>query len=120
MMEVKTLVLGASLNPQRYSYKAVVSLTKKGHGVIAFGLREGFLGSVKILTELPQESIDTVTMYLNPKRQEEYYVYLQNLKPRRVIFNPGTENFELISLLEKEGVICEIACTLVLLSIGSY
>jgi len=88
---------------------------------MAFGLRAGNIRGVEVYNKLPQKiAVDTVTLYLNPGRQKEYYSYLVDLKPRRVIFNPSTENFELISILEKEGIITEIACTLVLLSIGSY
>jgi uncharacterized protein len=120
-MEEITLVFGASLKPERYSNKAIHALMDNNHQVIAFGLRAGNIGGLAVHNRLPQKiAIDTVTLYLNPGRQKEYYNYLVDLKPRRVIFNPGTENFELISILEKEGIITEIACTLVLLSIGNY
>ena len=120
-MEKITLVFGASLKPERYSNKAIHALIDNNHQVIAFGLRAGNIRGLAVHNKLPQKiTIDTVTLYLNPGRQKEYYNYLVDLKPRRVIFNPGTENFELISILEKEGIITEIACTLVLLSIGNY
>ncbi len=120
-MDKITLVLGASLKPERYSNKAVHALVDKNHSVMAFGLRVGNIRGVEVHNRLPLKiAIDTVTLYLNAGRQKEYYSYLVDLKPRRVIFNPGTENFELISILEKEGIITEIACTLVLLSIGNY
>lgn len=120
-MDKTTLVLGASLKPERYSYKAIHALVNNNHRVLAFGLRTGNVGGVEIQEDLPFGiSIDTVTLYLNPSRQEEYYNYLVEIKPRRVIFNPGTENSELISILEKEGIFTEVACTLVLLSIGNY
>ena len=114
------MVLGASLNPDRYSHKAVIELRSKGHEVIAIGLREGQIADVNIIKELPEIIVDTITLYLNPNRQTEFYNYIISCKPKRVIFNPGTENFELIELLEREGVKCEIACTLVMLSIGNY
>ena len=120
-MEKITLVLGASLKPERYSNKAIHALIDNNQGVMAFGLRVGNIRGVEVHNKLPQKiAIDTVTLYLNSGRQKEYYNYLVDLKPRRVIFNPGTENFELISILEKEGISTEIACTLVLLSIGNY
>lgn len=120
-MDKITLVLGASLKPERYSNKAVHALVDKNHSVMAFGLRVGNIRGVEVHNKLIQKiAIDTVTLYLNPGRQKEYYSYLVDLKPRRVIFNPGTENFELISILEEEGIMTEIACTLVLLSIGNY
>lgn len=120
-MSKVTLVFGASLNPQRYSYKAIYSLVSNQHNVVAFGLRKGTVHDVEIVTDLPIDAeIDTVTLYINPKRQIEYYQYLVKLNPRRIIFNPGTENGELIQLLEEEGIITEVACTLVLLSVGNY
>lgn len=120
-MDKITLVLGASLKPERYSNKAVHALVDKNHSVMAFGLRVGNIRGVEVQNRLPLKlAIDTVTLYVNASRQKEYYSYLVDLKPRRVIFNPGTENFELISILEKEGIITEIACTLILLSIGNY
>ena len=121
MMNKKTLVIGASLNPEIYSNKAILSLVNHGHAILAFGLKNGVVSDVEIQTELPKNiEIDTVTLYLNPMRQIDYYDYVVQLKPRRVIFNPGTENAEFQTLLAKEGIFCEIACTLVLLSIGNY
>ena len=120
-MDNITLVLGASLKHERYSNRAVHALIDNNYSVMAFGLRVGNIRGLEVHNKLPQKiAIDTVTLYLNPGRQKEYYSYLADLKPRRVIFNPGTENFELISILKKEGIIIEIACTLVLLSIGNY
>ena len=120
-MDKITLVFGASLKSERYSNKAIHALIDKNYGVAAFGLRVGNIRGVEVHNTLSLKiAIDTVTLYLNAGRQKEYYSYLLDLKPRRVIFNPGTENFELISILEKEGIITEIACTLVLLSIGNY
>ena len=120
-MDKITLVFGGSLKPERYSNKAIHALIDENYGVVAFGLRVGNIRGVEIQNKLPRNiTVDTVTLYLNPGRQKEYYSYLVDLKPRRVIFNPGTENFELISILEREGIITEIACTLVLLSLGNY
>ena len=117
---LKTLVIGASTNPVRYSNMATKRLLDKDHQVVAYGLKEGKIGSIAITQELPIEGIDTVTLYLNPKNQEEYYNYLVELNPRRVIFNPGTENPNLINLLKQSNISFEVACTLVLLNTDSY
>lgn len=120
-MKKRTLVLGASLKPHRYSNLAIRRLVANGHEVKAFGLREGIVDGVTIDTELINyEKIDTVTLYLNPKRQIEFYDYIINLKPKRVIFNPGTENPEFYNLLKVNAIKFEIACTLVLLSTNQY
>jgi predicted CoA-binding protein len=116
-----TLVLGASLNPSRYSNLAINRLVNYGHTVKAVGLKEGIVAGVAISTEKENfENIDTVTLYLNPKRQEEYYDYIISLKPKRVIFNPGTENPEFYELLRKNNIETEVACTLVLLGTNQY
>lgn len=118
---MKTLVIGASENPERYSNKAIVSLLNHNHEVEAIGLKNGEVEGVKFKTGFPKlENIDTVTLYIGPKNQPAYNDYLLQLKPRRIIFNPGTENPELISLAQKQGIQTEIACTLVLLSIDNY
>jgi len=117
----KTLVLGASLNPGRYSNLAINRLVSYGHTVEAVGLKKGIVAGVEISTEKEQfKDIDTVTLYLNPKRQEEYYGYIVSLKPKRVIFNPGTENPEFYDILKKNNIEIEIACTLVLLGTNQY
>ncbi|HZW78325.1 MAG TPA: CoA-binding protein [Flavobacteriaceae bacterium] len=117
----RTLVLGASLNPQRYSNIAINRLLSNGHNVHAIGLRKGQVDTVNIDTDkVPYEDIDTVTLYLNPKRQQEYYNYILSLKPKRVIFNPGTENPEFYNILRENNIEIEIACTLVLLSTNQY
>lgn len=117
----KTLVFGASLNPNRYSHYAIQRLVANNHEVVAFGLRKGDVESVDIDTELVlYENLDTVTLYMNAKRQKEYYDYLISLKPNRIIFNPGTENPEFFKLLEENDINYEIACTLVLLSTNQY
>lgn len=117
----KTLVLGASGNPSRYSYLAVNRLVNAGHPVEAIGLKEETVAGIHIQRNHPSlENIDTVTLYLNPSRQKDYYDYIVGLSPQRVIFNPGTENPELYDLLRQNGIEVEVACTLVLLSIGQY
>lgn len=118
---MKTLVLGASSNPDRYAYKAVEKLIQKGYEVIPLGVKDGELHGQKIMTNPIQwEAIDTVSLYLAPNRQADYKDYLLRLSPRRVIFNPGTENAELEQALQASGIQTEQACTLVLLSTNQY
>jgi len=120
-MNKKTLVLGASTNPSRYSFLAIQRLVAHNHDVVAIGLKEGEVSGVQIEKEkIPFEGIDTITLYLNALRQKEYYDYIVSLKPNRVIFNPGTENPELYNLLRKNAIEVEVACTLVLLSTKQY
>lgn len=117
----KTLVIGASDNPARYSYLAINRLRQHGHPVIAIGNRVGTVGDVEFTKERPQDTdIDTITLYLNPMRQEAYYDYILSLNPRRIIFNPGTENEVFENLARRKGIEVKEACTLVLLSTGAY
>ncbi len=121
MSNKKTLVLGASTKPERYAFIAINSLVEKGHSVIAVGQYAGEVAGVKINTkQIPLANIHTVTLYLNPKRQRDYYNYIIETKPKRVIFNPGTENPEFYQLLKANGIKVEVACTLVLLSTNQY
>jgi uncharacterized protein len=121
MQEKKTLVLGASANPERYSYLAVRRLRSHQHPVIAIGKRKGNIGDVQIETDhIPVGDVDTITLYLNAMNQQEYYDYIFDLKPRRIIFNPGTENDSLIKRCEENGIEPVIGCTLVMLSTGQY
>ena len=121
MVVKKTLVIGASENPDRYSNKAIKSLVSHNHEVVAIGLRAGEVAGVSFNSEKKAfENVDTVTLYVGPQNQPEYYKYILNLKPQRVIFNPGTENPEFIAKLESAGIYPEIACTLVLLATGQY
>lgn len=120
-MGKKTLVLGASLKADRYSNIAVNRLRQNNHEVVAFGLKQGDVNDVAIDTELKSyEDLDTITLYLNPKHQEAYYDYILELKPKRVIFNPGTENPELYKILKDNNLEFEVACTLVLLATDQY
>lgn len=117
----KTLVMGASTVPARYAYKAIKMLTQYNHPVVAVGKKEDELDGIKIHKgETDFDGVDTVTLYLNPMNQKPYYEYIVGLKPKRVIFNPGTENPELYSLLEKNNIEVEVACTLVMLSTNQY
>jgi uncharacterized protein len=121
MMSKKTLVLGASENPSRYGYKAILALRRKGHEVVGIGKRSGQVLDVDIDTDMkPLDGIDTVTLYLNPMNQEPYIDYILSLKPKRIIFNPGTENYKLEALAEEQGIEPVEGCTLVMLSIGRY
>lgn len=117
----KTLVIGASTKPERYSYLAINSLVDKQHSVVAIGQRIGEVAGVKIQTkQIPFKNIHTVTLYLNPKGQRDYYNYIVGLQPKRVIFNPGTANPEFYALLGINNIKVEEACTLVLLSTNQY
>lgn len=117
----KTLVLGASSNPVRYAYKAIKMLQRYNHPVIAVGKKQDEVDGIKIEKEQTDfEGVDTITLYLNPMNQREYYDYIVSLKPKRVIFNPGTENPELYTILKKENIDIEVGCTLVMLSINQY
>ena len=121
MKKKKTLVLGASTNPARASYMAVNRLLKNQHPVIAIGKKNGMIAGTPIISEKIQvPEIDTVTLYLNPVHQKEYYDYIISLDPKRIIFNPGTENNELAELALKNNIKPMEACTLVLLSTGQY
>ncbi|TCN56346.1 hypothetical protein EV142_105122 [Flavobacterium circumlabens] len=121
MKNKKTLVLGASTKPDRYAYKAINALVQKGHTVLAIGQNTGEVAGVKIYTKaIPVKNIDTVTLYLNPSRQRDYYNYIIEAQPKRVVFNPGTENPELYQLLELNNIKAEVACTLVLLATNQY
>ena len=121
MQNRKTLVIGASTNPERYSNKAIHSLRRHGHEVVALAKREGKVSDILIQTDFPEkEDIHTVTMYIGAKRQAEYYKQILELKPERVIFNPGAENFELAEMLESKGIETIEGCTLVMLNTGQY
>jgi predicted CoA-binding protein len=117
----KTLVLGASDHPGRYSYLAVNKLRGNGHPVVAIGRKPAKVGDVEIGTDKQQlTGIDTVTLYLNPMHQKEYYDYILSLHPRRIIFNPGAENPELATLARANGIEPVEGCTLVMLGTGQY
>lgn len=117
----KTLVLGASQKPERYSFLAIRSLRKHGIDVVAIGARQGKVDDVEIHTQMLQvDDIHTVTMYLGPNNQLSYYHYLLELKPKRIIFNPGTENPEFEKLAQQNGIEVVEGCTIVMLSNGTY
>ncbi len=117
----KTLILGASTNPSRYSNKAANMLRKHGHEIVNIGLSGGEVAGVPIEEKGEVHAdIDTVTMYLGERNQKEYYNYILATKPKRIIFNPGAENPELEQLAMENGIKTERACTLVLLSTGQF
>lgn len=117
----KTVVLGATPNPERYAYLATMRLAQYGHEVVPVGVRDGTIQDIPILVDKPDiEGVDTVTLYLGAARQPEYYDYIFSLQPKRIIFNPGAENAELRQLAEAKGIETVEGCTLVMLSLGSY
>jgi len=119
----KTVIIGATPNVYRYAYLAAESLTDKGHEIVPVGIKKGevFDQPILNLNDKPKiENVDTVTMYIGPQHQEEWMDYIVDLKPKRLIFNPGTENDEFERYARKKGIEVEQACTLVLLSIGAY
>lgn len=120
-MSKKTLVLGASENPQRYSNMAVKKLNAYHHPVVAIGRREGDISGIPIIKGQPElPDVDTVTLYLNEENQQPYYNYILSLKPKRIIFNPGAENDELEKLANEQGIETVEGCTLVMLSVGQF
>lgn len=117
----RTVVLGASTKESRYSHKAVLLLKEYNHEVFPIGIKTGYIGETEILTGQPViKNVDTITMYLSEKNQIPMYDYILSLKPKRIIFNPGSENAELASIANGEGIRVEHACTLVLLRTGQY
>ncbi len=117
----KTIVIGASDNPSRYSYKAVHALLNHGHDVIPVGIKNAEVAGMSILKGFPVfDNVHTVTLYVGKSKQELYYNYIVDLKPERVIFNPGTENDELKSLCEQNNIETVENCTLVMLANSSF
>jgi uncharacterized protein len=121
IMSKKTLILGASLNPERTSYTAASKLNKADIEFIPIGIQNGELFGKAIVIGKPViENLHTITLYLNPKRQIEWYDYILNSGAKRIIFNPGTENDELKKMAENKDIECLYECTLVKLSLGNY
>jgi predicted CoA-binding protein len=117
----RTLVIGASPNPMRFSHKMVKSLIRHGYEVVPLGLRKGEILGVNILTGKPElENIHTVSLYINPERQRQYYDYITSLAPRRIIFNPGTVNHEFIKLAESNNIEAITDCSLIMIAKGIY
>ena len=117
----KTVVIGATTKPERAAFKVIEMLVGNGHSVLALGQNTGEVAGIKINTKaIPLKNIDTISLYINPSRQRDYYNYIVEAKPKRVLFNPGTENPELYQLLELNNIKFEAACTLVLLTLNKY
>lgn len=120
-MKKKTVVIGASDNPSRYSYIAAKRLQQHGHEVVAVGLVNSSIGDIPITRDLtPVKGVDTVTLYVGPKNQPYWYDYIFALKPKRIIFNPGTESAELENMARERGIETVEGCTLVMLGVGTY
>jgi len=123
MKNYKTVVLGATTNPVRYAFRATASLREANIEVLPIGIRKGECAGIPIINEQqPIKDVHTITLYINPRVQKDYYDYILSLQPKRVIFNPGTENPELYRILREKSpdTKIEIACTLIMLSIGNY
>ncbi len=122
LMQGKTLILGATDNPERYAYKAAEQLQNHGFEFVGVGLKPVMLLGQEVHTDRQTilEDIDTITLYVGPRNQPEWYDYILKTKPRRLLFNPGTENEELRLMAENSGIFCQEACTLVLLSLSAY
>lgn len=117
----RTVVLGASANPDRYAYQAFMQLRAKGHEPLPVGVRAGKIEETDILLGMPVlEDVDTVTLYVNPERQRDYYDYILGLSPKRIIFNPGTENAEFARMARERGIEVVIGCTLVMLTLNNF
>ncbi len=117
----KTVVIGASPDPHRYSHRAVAALKSKGHDVVAVGLHEGKIDGLTIHKDfVPLDRVDTVTVYVHPRNQEYWKDYIISLHPDRVIFNPGAENPALAKALRAEGIDSQESCTLVMLTVGTF
>ena len=117
----KTVVIGASPDSSRYSNMAVKLLKEYGYEVVPIGSRRGEIAGIAIETGLPETvDTDTVSLYLNPERQKAIYDYIIGLHPKRIIFNPGTENPELESIAIQNGIEAIEACTLVMLRTGQF
>lgn len=119
---MKTLILGATPNPNRYAFIAANKLVQHGHEIVNVGIKQGEVAGAEILNGLPEiADVDTVTLYVGTKNQEPYYEWLvETVKPRRIIFNPGTENAELAMHARAAGIETEVACTLVMLASDQY
>jgi len=117
----KTLILGASTNQARYSYLVANKLVRKGHPIVNVGRKVGEVAGVSIEpADVIHSDIDTITLYVGPHNQSIYYDYILATHPKRLIFNPGTENPELLELAESKGIETVEACTLVMLNTGQY
>ena len=118
---MKIVIIGASDNPERYSYKAAKALLDKGFEIVLVGLKKKTVFNHEILIALPDNPAENVvTLYVGPQNQEPYFNALLAASPQKVIFNPGTENEKLQSLLDQNNIPWEEACTLVKLSLNQF
>ena len=120
--ELNTLILGATTNESRYAYLAAERLTQNNIPFYPVGIKKGSIFNKEIVNnkELPTIDIDTITLYIGPKHQEEWFDYILSVKPRRIIFNPGTENGELMEIANQNNIEVVEGCTLVMLAAGTY
>ena len=118
----KTLIIGASTKPERYAFKAAHRLKAAGHSIVLMGKSGGEVAGELILTDQQDvhKDIDTITLYVGPQHQAEWQDYVLKIKPKRVIFNPGTENLAFENVLKEHQIEAIEACTLVMLSVGTY
>lgn len=119
----KTAIIGATTNPSRYAYFAAELLKEYGHQIVPIGIKKGKVAEEEILDIRQKpvvDDVDTITLYLGPQNQKEWYDYMLSLKPKRIIFNPGTENHELAEKANSQGIETLQACTLVMLRVGNY
>lgn len=120
-MSKKTLILGASPNPERHSNKALIRLKRYGHEVVAVGSKNVTVDGIEIVIDRPMATdVHSIAMYINPALQVGYYDYILSLKPKRIIFNPGTENYELIKLARENNIEVVEGCVLVMLVTNNY
>ena len=119
----RTVIVGATPNPARYAFTAANMLVEANHEIVPIGIKKGKVEGEEILDirQSPEiEDVDTITMYIGPAHQPPYYNYLLGLKPKRIIFNPGTENYEFANMAREQGIEVDEACTLVMLRVGLY
>ena len=119
----KTVIIGATTDPSRYAYLAARMLTQYNNEILPIGIKKGDLFGTKILNIFDKPKVDdvhTITLYIGPQRQPEWYEYLMSLNPKRIIFNPGTENDVLIRMAEERGIEAVEGCTLVMLRSNQY
>lgn len=119
----KTVIIGATTNPERYAYIAAQRLSEAGIPFEPVGIKRGEVFGRPILDIYSRPAVpdvDTVTLYIGPKHLEEHFDYILSLEPRRIIFNPGTEHEECMQRAREAGIEVVVACTLVMVGLGTY
>jgi uncharacterized protein len=119
----KTVIIGATTDRSRYAYLAASMLTNYNHEIVPIGIKKGEVFGAPILNIFDKpviKDVDTITLYIGPQRQSQWYDYIIGLKPKRIIFNPGTENDMLEQLAEENGIEVVLGCTLVMLRSHQY